>query len=131
MIKYYAVFDISRDAFCTDLIPCDDDVIAIRWFAGFLRNSNYAITCPKHGDLVLYCVAKWDSQTNIKSSLVPCDDTITTGDPEILKDDYNRVIHQHAMRIDDEAEIPDIKPMSDGEYRRAIERQKKQDVKDE
>jgi len=131
MIKYYAVFDKSRDAFCTDLVPCDDDVIAIRWFAGFLRNSNYAITCPKHADLVLYCVALWDSQTSIKSALVPSFDTVTTGDPEILKEDYNRVISEQAQRIDDEAEIPDIKPMTDGEYRRALERQKKQEVRDE
>ena len=131
MIKYYAVYDISRESYCTDLIPCDDDVIAIRWFVGYIRNSNYALTCPRKQDLVLHALAYWDSTKIPTEAIKSCFETITIGDSDTIAVDYNKAISAHAARIDNESDIPDIKPMSDGDYRRMIELSKRKVVKDE
>lgn len=114
---YVAVKDEARQAFCTDLVPCDDDVVAIRWFYNFIHKSTYSKSCPNLKDLRLYNIVDWNS-IDCVYKLYPVDNIpVCTGDEEDMIQAYNNVISSRADKIDSLSVVPEVRTnISEGEF---------------
>lgn len=129
---YVAVKDEARQAFCTDLVPCDDEIVAIRWFYNFIHKSTYAKSCPNLKDLRLYNIVDWNSIDCIYK-LYPVDNvSVCSGDETEMINVYNNIISIRADKVDTLATIPDVRTnVTEGEFVREHDKKVKEVISHE
>ncbi len=62
MILYCAVKDNTAGCYCTDLIPMDNEAVAIRWFYNWLHRSSYAKSVFGKHELELHKIVSFTSE---------------------------------------------------------------------
>lgn len=118
MIRYYAIFDESANRFCSDLVPCENDILACVLAKRFTFNAY--CRWRNAGHLILCRIGIWDSEESVlNSAFTSCPEVICRlSEVDTV---YSEMVARNGI-VEDKITVPDVSVKSEGEFMRDIER---------